>query len=161
MRLAPIALLALTAAAPAQTDITAAAGCALGQAATEAAFRALPLTGTEDDTEANERGTIFSFGNAAIWGAPADSVKLFDYAIPSDQEFTQRYEVSRAGDYVAARGMLMAMHGKAGCDRESGGTGSRTCELVLAPDGQWQRAVTIGESGGGKLVVTCAFAKRG
>ena len=161
MRLAAtLALLPLIGAAPEPTDITLAAACSLGQAATEAAFRALPLTGTEDDTEANERGTIFSFGDAAVYGAPADSVRLFDYAIPSDQEFTQRYEVSRAGDYTAARGMLMSMHSKAQCDREIGSTGSRSCEFVLAPDGQWKRAVTISESGG-KLVLVCVFAKSG
>ena len=157
---APIALLALIGAAPPPADITAAATCTLGQAPTEAAFRALSLTTTEDDTEADERGTIYSFSGATVWDTPVTRAQFFDYAIPSEQEFTQRYEVSVAGDYGPARDALFAAHARGKCDREVGSAGARSCELVLAPDGKWRRAVTVAESGGG-LLLSCVFAKSG
>ena len=157
---APIAALALTAAAPA--DFTAAATCAFDQAATRAAFGGLPVLSTEDDTEDNERGTILTFDTAAatIWAAPATRIQLFDYAIPTEQHFTMRYETSLAGEYGPARDRLFAANAKTRCDREFGSAGARSCELALTPDGDWRRAVTLSESSGG-LMLGCAFAKGG
>lgn len=154
----PIALLALTAAAPA--NLTAAATCTLDQAATRAAFGALPVASTEDDTEADERGTIVTFepATATVWDGRPMRIQLFDYAIPREQQFTLRYETALSGDYGPARDRLFAAHAKAKCDREFGGPGARSCELVLAPNGEWRRAVTLSESGGG-LMLSCAFAK--
>jgi hypothetical protein len=161
-RIAPVALLALIGAAPPASDLTVAATCTLGQAPTEAALRLLPLASTEDDSEADERGTIFSFdpAGATVWDAPVSKAQLFDYAIPREREFTQRFEIGFGGDYAAARDALFAAHAKTKCDREIGGAGARSCEMILAPDSGWRRAVTVSESGGG-LMLACAFAKDG
>jgi hypothetical protein len=155
-RAAPAALLLLLGAAPPAADLTAAATCTLGQAGTEAAFRALPLLATEDDTEADERGTIYSFGSAELWGAPAKRIRFSDYANPNTGEYSQRYEAAGEGDYAAVRARLLAAHGKAKCDREIGAS----CELTLAPDAQWTRTLTLAQSEGG-LLLTCAFSKSG
>lgn len=158
---APLALFALTGATP-LPDFTAAAACTLDQAATREAYRALPVTSAEDDSEADERGTILTFNpaGATVWGKPVSKAQLFDYAIPREQEFTQRYEVSFAGEYGPARDALFALHAASNCGREIGGAGARSCELVLEPDTGWRRAVTLSESGGG-LMLSCAFAKDG
>jgi len=159
MRFLP--LLALLGAAPAM-DITPAATCTLDQRATEAAFRALPLVSTEDDTEADETGTLFGFdpSAAALWGTRPSIVALTVYANRTTGDVTQSFETRLAGDYNPARGALVAAHAKATCDRETGSAGSRRCELSLRSDGAWARSATLAENGAG-LTLACAFSKRG
>jgi hypothetical protein len=162
-RAAPIAMLALLGAASPATDVTAAATCTLGQAQTEAAFRALPLISTEDDTEADERGTIYSFGGAELWGTPATRVRFSNYANPNAGEYSQRYETAFSGDFGQTLVRFLVAHGKKKCDREIG----TTCELALAPDGKWNRvaSLTLILGGGSEtrdpLEFMCAFTKRG
>ena len=146
-------LLALLGAAPA-ADITPAATCTLPRAETEAAFRALPLLSTEDDTEADERGTIYTFRDAMLWGAPARRIKLSDYADSKAGTATQTYETVAAGDYTATRAQLLAAHGKAKCDREF----EHGCDINFANEGKWQKALTIGQTGDGLIVLTCIFS---
>jgi hypothetical protein len=156
MKLVPLILLALTASAPPPVDLTAAATCTLPRADTEAAFRALTLLGTEDDTEADERGTIYSFGGATLWDKPARAIRFSDYANPNAGEFSQRYEAAADGDYAAARDQMFAAHAKTKCDRESG----TSCEIILPPDAGWRRTVTLTGSGG-EVSLICDFSKSG
>ena len=146
--------LALLGAAPA--DLTAAASCTLPRAETEAAFRALPLLGSEDDTEADERGTIYSFNGASLWDLPARRVRFSDYANPNAGDFSQRYEASSDGIYADARDRLLAAHARTKCDRET----ATSCEIALTPDNGWRRAVALTGSGG-EVSLTCDFSKSG
>lgn len=149
-----LALLALLGAAPAPNDITAAATCALPRAETEAAFKALPLLGTEDDTEADERGTLYSFTGGELWGHASRHIRLSDYANPVAGTYSQSFETAPADDFATVRTRLLAVHGKAACDRAT----TSACELRLAPDGAWSRTLTVADSGGERLLV-CTFSK--
>lgn len=148
-----LVLLTLLGAAPA-TDITAAATCTLPRAETEAAFRALPLLATEDDTEADERGTLYTFRDAAIWGVPAARIKLSDYADPKAGTATQSFEIMAEGGYLPARDRLLAAVGKPKCDRDA----SQRCDIALAPEMTWEKSVTLTQADGA-LTLTCTFKK--
>ena len=158
MRIAALALLALTGAAPAATDITPAASCTLDRAATEAAFRALPVVGTEDDTEAGERGTIYSLGGASLWGAPAGRITFSDYADPGAGTALQNYEVAAQSDYTPARDRLLAATGKAKCDRETSLTDMHRCDIAFAPEAGWAKSLTLVHTGGQAQLI-CTFRK--
>ncbi|MCW3847979.1 hypothetical protein OF829_12085 [Sphingomonas sp. LB-2] len=149
------AALGLTAAAP-PADLTPAASCTLPRAETEAAFKALSLLGTEDDTEADERGTIYSFTGGELWGASPKHIRLSDYANPAAGDYSQSFQTAPTDGFAATRARLLAAHGKAQCDRDT----ASACELSLAPDGAWSRSVTLTESGG-ELLLVCTFTKRG
>ena len=149
----PLALLALLGAAPA-TDITPAATCTLPRAETEAAFRALPALATEDDTEADERGTLYTFRDATIWGTPAQRIKFSDYADAKAGTATQSFESVAEGEYLQARDRLLAATGKATCDRDA----SQRCDIALAPEATWQKSVTLTQADGA-LTLTCTFKK--
>lgn len=154
-----LALLALLGAAPA-TDITPAATCTLPRAETEAAFRALPALATEDDTEADERGTLYTFRDATIWGTPAQRIKFSDYADPKAGTATLTFEAVVQGEYGPARDRLLAAHGNTHCGLDVEMTGSNSCIIMLAPDDGWKKMVTLSQAEG-LLTVICSFKKTG
>lgn len=147
--------LALIGAAPVPNDITKAAICALPRADTEAAFRALPLLSTEDDTEADERGAIYTFRDATVFEGPASGVKFSDYDDPKAGTASQTYEAVGAGEYETMRGTLFSMLPKARCDQESG----KSCTLDLGAEGDWRKSMTFSQAESGRIAFTCAFTK--
>lgn len=149
-----LTLLALLGATPAPADITTAATCTLPRAETEAAFRALPLLSTEDDTEADERGTIYSFKDAQVWGSPARTARFSDYADAKTGSAMQGFETLVSGDYSTVRDRVIALHGKAQCDKEYGGG----CDLFFANEGRWQHAMTISKGGDGAVLLSCLYS---
>ena len=167
MRAFALSALALLGASPPAGDLTAAATCTLDQPATDAAFNALPLLSTEDDTEADERGTIYTFKSAgqSVWGAQASRIQLFAYSNRTTGNVTQRYQIKVPGDYEAFRTRLFAAHGSTRCNREVGNPGARSCEILpagmaAAADGKWRAWTSLDEEEG-ELMLTCDYAKAG
>jgi len=148
-------LLALLGAAPAPADITAAATCTLPRAETEAAFRALPLLATEDDTEADERGTVYTFREAILFGAPARGIKFSDYADSKAGTAMQTFEAIGSGDYGDVRTILLERKGR--CDQESG----QSCTLNLGNEGEWRKSLTFTQVETGRVAFACIFTKAG